>query len=68
VQGAVAAGHDEARQLHGTIQLLRDELERLRLENADNLEKQGRTHQDEMRQLRGTIAGLREQLEKNHGR
>jgi chromosome segregation ATPase len=65
--GLVQAGHDEAHQLHLTIQTLRDQLERELYEHRDGLARQQKSHQDELKQLHDAIAALRQQLENHHG-
>jgi len=45
---------------------LRDELEAVKFDHQDKLEKQARTNRDETGQLQQTIARMRDELEKSH--
>ena len=63
MQHAVAASHDEIGQLQATAQALREELERLRIDKEESVQRAVAASHDEIGQLRETIAALRAQLE-----
>lgn len=55
---------DEDRQLRQTIEAVRDELERLKIAEAERLDRAMATAGDENRQLHQTIQALRDELER----
>ena len=62
-QKALRAANDEIAQLKGTVNALRDELERTRIGERERLQKALAAAGDEIRQLKETINSLRDQLE-----
>jgi len=56
----------EISTLRDTARSLRDELERLKFNYADELQDKDRSSRDELSHLRGTIVALRAQLDRPH--
>ena len=52
----------ENRHLKDTIAALRQELERLRIENDENLQKAASAANDETGQLKATVSALRDEM------
>ena len=68
-QKALRAAKDEITQLKGTVNALRDELEKTRIGEQERLQRALASAGDEIRQLKETINALRDQLElrkRNH--
>ena len=64
MQRAVSVSEDEVKQLKGTVNSLREELERNDIEHQEAMQRATSLAQDENRQLKGTVNSLREELEK----
>ena len=54
----------ENRHLKDTIAALRQELERLQIENDENLQKAASAANDEIGQLKATVIALRDEMKK----
>jgi phage host-nuclease inhibitor protein Gam len=62
-QKIIADSHDEANQLRGMIDAMRQEMERIKIQYEDEIAAVHRADRDEMQQLREAIYTLRQKLE-----
>jgi hypothetical protein len=64
IQQARTDAAQEVAQLQDTARSLRDELERIKFNFADEMQNRDRSAGEELSQLRATIVALRQQLDR----